>query len=171
MTAEPPQDDAQREGFSLPLPDSEPDPGLRRSLFGARAEDVRVQLEARKADFDELRRDVAALWLAFGQHERAIRDLIAAAEALGGVRSRSPSESASAPQPADGPPGDSAEEVVPADPQEPPPPPGVPADVIAAQLSGLDDVLSAIEQATRSLERTYADEIGDTGEERAGPEP
>ncbi len=42
----------------------------------------------------------------------------------------------------------------------------VPADVISAQLSDLDDVLAAIEQATRSLERTYTDEIapGDEAE-------
>lgn len=173
-------------------------PTLRRGLLGYRAKDVHAELEARREEMEELRRDVAALWLAFGQHERTIRHLIAAMEAL---ERDAPSPTSAPPRPdaaafpsapPSGPPAPSAEPVQETDPGQattptPAPPPDraaiptspppasapsptpaeaeaedavrIPADVISAQLSDLDDVLAAIEQATRSLERTYSDEI------------
>lgn len=141
---------------------------LRRSPLGVRAIDVRDQLEAmrvelddRRDDIDELRNDVAALWLAFGQHERAIRELIAAVESLGGARVSWPGESEHGhqlPFQTESLPG-----VPPARPLEPPGT-ALDRDTIAAQLAGLDDVLAAIDQATRSLEGVY-------GEDAAEPEP
>ena len=38
---------------------------------------------------------------------------------------------------------------------------------LAQQLSGLDEVLGAIEEATRTLERNYAEEIEDDREDQA----
>ncbi len=61
---------------------ADPAPTLRRGLLGYRTKDVHAELEVRRSEVEELRRDVAALWLAFGQHERTIRHLIAAMEAL-----------------------------------------------------------------------------------------
>jgi hypothetical protein len=136
---------------------------LRRSPLGTRTVDVRDEFDAirdelddRQDDIDELRNDVAALWLAFGQHERAIRELIAAVEALGGAQVSWPGQS-------------EHESQMPIQPEAlpgmPPPPrldpPGSALDreTIAAQLAGLDDVLAAIDQATRSLETVYAEEI------------
>lgn len=134
---------------------------LRRSPLGVRAVDVRDQLEGIRTeledchdDIDELRNDVAALWVAFGQHERAIRDLIAAVEALGGARVAWPGEPGPGrqlPLQTESLPG------VPA-PGSPPleqPVRNLDREAIAAQLAGLDDVLAAIDQATRSLESVY----------------
>ena len=95
----------------------------------------------------EMRRDIAALWLAFNHHERALRDLAGRLEASPG---------APAPLPAadrDEIPGTEAA----AD-------PGQAATPISEQLSDLDDVLAAIERATEVLERTHADEIERPGE-------
>jgi hypothetical protein len=137
---------------------------LRRSPLGARAVDVRDQLEAfraelddRRDDIDELRNDVAALWLAFGQHERAIRDLIAAVEALGGARVTWPGERGEGQQ------LPIQTETLPGLPTTRLEPPGNALDreTIAAQLAGLDDVLAAIDQATRSLENVYSEETAD----------
>ncbi len=125
-------------------------PPLRRGLFGYRTEDVDQAFEARDTELAELRQDVAALWLAFSQHDRLIR---AALEV-----------SAS-----------------------PPPAPAAPAQAAAArrrctraadsaapinrQLEDLDQVLAAIESATQTLERTYAEETGAAGQagEAGGP--
>ena len=138
---------------------------LRRSPLGARAVDVRDQLEAfqeelddRRDDIDELRNDVAALWLAFGQHERAIRDLIAAVEALGGARVTWPGDQGNGrqlPIQSETLPG------VPAPSPLEPPGSALDRETIASQLAGLDDVLAAIDQATRSLESVYAEEIAE----------
>lgn len=142
---------------------------LRRSPLGVRVVDIRDQLEAVRAEIeaqrdevDELRSDVAALWLAFGQHERTIRDLIAAVEALGGARVPWPGEQTAGTQ--------LPFETEPLPGVSTPPlafdPPGsrLGSEAIATQLAGLDDVLAAIDQATRSLERVYAD--GDEERER-----
>ena len=126
-------------------------PRLRRSPLGYRRADVDAALETRDSQLAELRQDIAALWLAFAQHDRMLR-------ALGGE----PAQPTPAPR-------------VP----EPEPEPGPDQAVIAAeaasigeQLSELDDVLAAIEMATQTLERTYADEIrGGAGDAAAGSEP
>ena len=128
-------------------------PRLRRSPLGYRRADVDAALETRDSQLAELRQDIAALWLAFAQHDRMLR-------ALGGE----PAQPTPAPR-------------VP----EPEPEPGPDQAVIAAeaasigeQLSELDDVLAAIEMATQTLERTYADEIrgaGGGGDPAAGSEP
>jgi hypothetical protein len=115
-------------------------PPLRRSLFGYRTEDVDRAFEARDTELAELRQDVAALWLAFSQHDRLIR---AALEMPG-----SPPPAPAAPAPA-----------------EPAPAPTEPAAADASapinrQLEELDHVLAAIESATQTLERTYAEETG-----------
>ena len=172
------EEDGQEEpGRPVAMPAS-PAPTLRRGLLGYRAKDVLAELEARREEAEELRRDVAALWLAFGQHERTIRHLIAALEALerdaGPPAPAPPPDHAAMPTsrpPASAPSPAQAREPAPA--TTPPPPAGgedavtIPADVISAQLSDLDDVLAAIEQATRSLERTYNDEIAPEGEAAA----
>ena len=126
-------------------------PRLRRSPLGYRRADVDAALETRDSQLAELRQDIAALWLAFAQHDRMLR-------ALGGEAAQSE-----------------------AAPRKPEPEPAPEQAVIAAeaasigeQLSELDDVLAAIEMATQTLERTYADEIrGAEGDEKptAGPEP
>lgn len=111
-----------------------PHPRLRRAPFGFRRGDVDAALAARDAELAELRQDVAALWLAFAQHDRLLRE--------------------SGPAAADQPAAATA--------PSPPPNPGeaaARAASIGAQLAELDHVLSAIEEATRTLERTYADEI------------
>ena len=113
-----------------------PEPRLRRGLFGYRAGDVRAEIEVRNAEADELRDDVAALWLVFNQHERAIRELIGAVERLGGGRIPPPGE-----RNWDDPDDDGS---------------GRPPDAwVADQMEGLDEVLAAIKQATDLLERSY----------------
>ena len=110
---------------------------MRRRLFGYRPADVDEALTARDAELAELRRDVAALWLAFAQHDRMIRGAIALPERGSGP--------------------DRAEEAGPdavGDPEAQPGP-------IGRQLSDLDEVLAAIETATQTLERTYSEEVGE----------
>jgi hypothetical protein len=142
---------------------------LRRSPLGTRTVDVRDQFDAirdelddRQDDIDELRNDVAALWLAFGQHERAIRELIAAVEALGGAQVSWPGQSEHGSQMPIQP---EALPGMPPPPQLDPPGSALDRETIAAQLAGLDDVLAAIDQATRSLETVYAEEIPATQQE------
>jgi uncharacterized coiled-coil protein SlyX len=49
---------------------------MRRRLFGGlRPEDVERAIALREEQIEELRRDLAALWLAFEQQEKAIRRL------------------------------------------------------------------------------------------------
>jgi len=113
-----------------------PEPRLRRGLFGYRAGDVRAEIEVRNAEADELRDDVAALWLVFNQHERAIRELIVAVERLGGGRIPPPGERNWDDPDAEG-------------------EGRAPDGWVADQMEGLDEVLAAIKQATDLLERSY----------------
>jgi hypothetical protein len=113
-------------------------PRLRRSLIGGyRPADVNAALLARGEELDELRQDLAALWLAFGEHERAIRAL----------------EDATVPRTE---------------------PPVQDSRTVDEQLTELDEVLTAIEQATRTLQRSHAEEgaepehAEDEAGERAG---
>ena len=122
-------------------------PPLRRGLFGYRTDDVDQAFEARDTELAELRQDVAALWLAFSQHDRLIRAALA-----------TPDSSA------------------PTAPHESPSPPPAPVQPAAAdgaapvdrQLDELDQVLAAIESATQTLERTYADETGAVQQDAPG---
>lgn len=171
---------------------------FRRRLLGARPADVSAALASRDHEIDELRRDVAGLWLAFGQHERTIYELLATVERLAGVGSLEPPPPApQRPTPAAAPPA--AAEPPPATDPPPPtgeashppePPPALPtppsastsapgargaepgsrasrpdrpplAASITDQLSDLDEVLAAIEQATNSLEQTYEERIAE----------
>jgi hypothetical protein len=127
-------------------------------LFGYRRDDVDQALEARDSELAEMRQDVAALWLAFAQHDRLIRSVIEGR--------------ASSPQPppaaATGPP---PRQIAP-EPTPAPAPPAAPAPPVAdptaaeatapisRQLEELDQVLAAIESATQTLERTYGEEVG-----------
>ena len=132
--------DAEAEEFAeegeLEPVDPGPEPRLRRGLFGFRSGDVKAEIEARNAEADELRDDVAALWLVFNQHERAIRELIVAVERLGGGRIPPPGE-----RNWDDPDDDGSGKV--------------PDGWMADQMEGLDEVLAAIKQATDLLERSY----------------
>ena len=108
-------------------------------------------LTARDGELAELRQDVAALWLAFAQHDRILRTL------TGGSAPPAPAEEteqateavAEAGQPAGAAPlaGEAAS--------------------IGTQLSELEEVLAAIESATQTLERTYSEELA-AGETAAG---
>jgi len=124
---------------------------MRRAPFGYRRGDVDAALAARDAELAELRQDIAALWLAFAQHDRLLRG-------------DSPEQASNAP----------AEDRSgrPSAPAAPDPDAGqaaARAAAIGAQLSELDQVLNAIEEATRTLERTYASEVGEAGDaSRAG---
>lgn len=139
--------------FEPPGPDpSRPDsPRLRRGLLGVRAGDVSAEIGLRDAEIAELRRDIAALWLAFGQHERTIQELVSTIEDGGGGALVPPGgrptgaeqQSRAGREPGEAPRGAS----------------------IAKQLSSLDEVLGAIEEATRTLERSYAEEIEEGGTE------
>ncbi len=123
-----------------------PHPPMRRAPFGYRRGDVDAALAARDAELAELRQDIAALWLAFAQHDRLLRGGSpeqASITVPGEDRPERPSAPA-APDP------DAAHAAA-------------RAAAIGAQLSELDQVLSAIEEATRKLERTYSSEIGDAG--------
>jgi hypothetical protein len=113
----------------LPRPER---PKLRRRPLGYKRADVDEAFEVRDSELAEMRQDIAALWLAFAQHDRMIR-------ALGGV---SPPPLTQPPQ--DAPPSRSPVEAE--------------AASIGSQLSELDEVLAAIEMATQTLERTYSDE-------------
>lgn len=173
---EPSPDEADAGEFELPLPDEgEAAEGrrLRRRLFGYRAGDVEAAISSRDETLAVLRRDVAALWLAFGQHERAIRQMLDAIEALGGSSVDPPGGPADSEGPATaaggkGSPGAGANEAD-SGPGPGPERPAAAPDAIGAQLAGLDDVLAAIEHATHSLEQAYAEEIsGGTAEKEAG---
>jgi hypothetical protein len=156
-----PDDDAE---FELPLPDEEAgERRLRRRLFGLRSRQVEEEIAARGADVAELRRDVAALWLAFGQHERTIRQLLEAVERIARVEIDPPGAPASAPAA-----GEREPEPAPAPRPEAEDALGPLAASIGGQLGDLDEVLAAIERATQSLERTYASEIAAASEQRSG---
>ena len=117
-------------------------PPLRRGLFGYRTDDVDQAFEARDTELAELRQDVAALWLAFSQHDRLIRAALDRPQS-----SPAPPPVQAVPAPSAGP---SAAE---------------PAAPINRQLEELDQVLAAIESATQTLERTYAEETGSAAEQ------
>ena len=131
---------------------------LPRGLLGYRRADVEEALATRDAELVELRQDIAALWLAFAQHDRLIRTVLSLPE-QGGPQPAARTAPGSAPrrEPA-------------ADPGERRPTAGAaaggdsPPPAISRQLSELDEVLSAIEMATQTLEETYADEIGGAAE-------
>lgn len=123
-------------------------PRLRRSPFGYRRSDVDEALGARDAELAVLRQDIAALWLAFAEHDRILRQ-----------PGSEPAELAEPPVP-------TVQQQQPLDSE---------AASIGVQLAELDEVLASIETATRRLERAYA-ERGDEvrpqpeaqGEPRAG---
>ena len=109
-------------------------PRLRKRPFGYKRADVDEALATRDAQLAELRQDIAALWLAFAQHDRMIREITGDAP----------------PRPA-APPAEPAAAT-----------PDAAGDATAGvgkQLSELDEVLAAIEAATQTLERTYSDEV------------
>jgi len=148
---------AEDQGLVLPTPAAQSDgPRLRRRLLGLKASDVEAEIGARDTEIAELKRDIAALWLAFGQHERTIQEILKTIEG-GGAGAVAP-------------PGGRVEGEVPGPAgRRDPEPRGA---SIARQLSGLDEVLGAIEEATRTLERSYAEEIkGGGAAEPAGAEP
>jgi hypothetical protein len=148
-------------------------PKLRRRPFGYRKGDVRealdrqsAELGAREAELAELRQDIAALWLAFAQHDRMIRRALgepdaaaeqaAAAPASGGEGGSATERTAAAGAPAGSAAAATAEDDV----------------AIGRQLSDLDDVLAAIELATQTLERTYVEEArrpAEAGGEASAP--
>ncbi len=166
-----------RPGQEVGDPGAAARPKLRRRLFGYRPADVDEALDARVAELAELRQDIAALWLAFAQHDRMIRDALQGAPVElgfpGSGEEREQRAPSGAPETAAEAPGGG-----PADgPAEPPAEParegtdvagrleelGSPPEAVASigqQLSDLDEVLAAIELATRTLEATYVDEIG-----------
>ncbi len=152
------QETAKEEPAAEEVPATE-QPKLRRRPFGYRKRDVRAALEhqsaelgAREAELAELRQDIAALWLAFAQHDRMIR------RALGEEDPRPaapPTGGQEAPEPAEGAQKLSDHEPAAAEDDA----------AIGRQLSDLDDVLAAIELATQTLERTY---VAETGRRPAG---
>ncbi|MFN8152053.1 MAG: hypothetical protein U0R24_13130 [Solirubrobacterales bacterium] len=148
------------------------DPGesavqMRRSLLGYNRADVERalgerdeavgalehELDSREAELAELRQDVAALWLAFAQHDRMLRALQGTAPA---------GEVPPTPDPAA---AGAAEPELPSEPSEAEPP------SVGNQLAELDEVLAAIEMATQTLERTYADEIAESAGDDPGQGP
>lgn len=149
-------------------------PKLRRRPFGYRARDVRealdrqtAELGTRESELAELRQDIAALWLAFAQHDRMLRRALGEEAPQPAGVERAPGERPPAPSPA-GPEVPRAE--APKGSAGTAPAPSAAADdaAIGRQLSDLDDVLAAIELATQTLERTYAGEAGRPG---TGPAP
>jgi len=139
--------------------DPVPEPGtpapakLRRSMFGYKRADVDRALEDRDALLAELRQDVAALWIAFAQHDRMIREGQRGADAAAPVAPRGEerqASEASAPSP-----GTLAVED---------------AASIGRQLSDLDEALAAVAMATQTLERAYAEEIATEPEDAGGQE-
>lgn len=123
-------------------------PRLRTRPLGYKRSDVDEALEARDAQLTELRQDVAALWLAFAQHDRMIRSL--SGEELRPVTATDAPSAGATAEPAEAdPPSDAVDtEAVAAE-----------AESIGNQLSELDEVLAAIEMATKTLESTYAAEV------------
>jgi hypothetical protein len=133
-----------------PEPGTPEPPRLRKRPFGYKRADVDEALATRDSQLAELRQDIAALWLAFAQHDRMIRELTGGAD----------------PGPAQAPPAEAAA------PSPTPTAEPVPdAESVGKQLSDLDEVLAAIEMATQTLERTYSDEVAEPGQEAAGTEP
>lgn len=150
-------------------------PKLRRRLLGYKRADVQrvlevrddevgnleVELDERESELRELRQDVAALWIAFAQHDRMIKSL----------------GEAQAAQPAASEPSSMAAPPEPDRPAEAPPPAPEPIaesigdePSVGRQLADLDEVLAAIEIATQTLEQTYVEEISER-EPEAEPEP
>ena len=125
-------------------------PRLRRRPLGYKRADVDEALGARDAELAELRQDVAALWLAFAQHDRILRSLTGEAPPPAPPAARAPAEGDA---PSAGPAGLRSE-----------------AASIGDQLSELGDVLAAIEMATQTLERTYSEEIDEAPEPAPPPE-
>jgi hypothetical protein len=144
--------DHQAEAPAPEAADPGPEPGtpeparLRRRPFGYRRGDVDEALQTRDSQLAELRQDIAALWLAFAQHDRMLREL---AEKPGQPEREGP----------DAPPASAATPLEPSDPES-----------VGRQLSDLDEVLAAIEMATQTLERTYSEEIAEPPR-AAGTEP
>ncbi len=137
-------------------------PRMRRRPLGYKRADVEAalgarehelgeledELDARDAELSELRQDIAALWLAFAQHDRMLGELrvASAAPAEPTVPHAAP-DAGAAPR---------ADEPAAADPSDEP----AAADPsVGRQLADLDEVLAAIEMATQTLEQTYAEEI------------
>ncbi len=143
-------DDAADQSAPEPGEPAAADPGrparpkLRRRPLGYRRGDVDEAFAARDAELAELRQDIAALWLAFAQHDRMIRT-------LGG---EAPPPATEQPAPATAPERSAAPDSAERSTTE------AEAESIGNQLSELDEVLAAIEMATKTLEHTYADEIG-----------
>jgi hypothetical protein len=149
---------AQGESFTLPDPAQVEATKLRRRLFGGyRPDDVESALRTREEQIAELRRDVAALWLAFGQHERTIQDMLVALERLAGVGVDPPGARADEMREPAG--GDAAPDTPTAAPDTPTGETTRGEDAVGLQLGDLDQILVAIEEATQSLERTYHEEI------------
>jgi hypothetical protein len=118
-------------------------PRLRRRPLGYKRADVDEALGARDAELAELRQDVAALWLAFAQHDRILQALTGEAPPPAPPAERAPAE---VDAPSAGPARLRSE-----------------AASIGDQLSELGDVLAAIEMATQTLERTYVSDPAQGG--------
>jgi hypothetical protein len=114
-------------------------------------------LAARDGELAELRQDVAALWLAFAQHDRILRSNDDGSVPPAPLSAQEPGATAFA---TSGLPAGGA-------------PPAAEAASIGTQLTELEEVLAAIESATQSLERTYAEELAPGGETEGsgGDEP
>jgi hypothetical protein len=131
-------------------PERSAPPRLRRRPLGYKRADVDEALGARDAELAELRQDVAALWLAFAQHDRILRSLTGESPPPAPPAARAPAEGDA---PSAGPARLRSE-----------------AASIGDQLSELGDVLAAIEMATQTLERTYSEEIDEAPEPAPPPE-
>lgn len=151
---------------------------LRRRLLGYKRTDVESalrardeslddledELDTRDAELSQLRQDIAALWLAFAQHDRTIEDLRAAVIALADSQ---PAAAATSPRPI--PRGtavdeerQTVDEILEEEEHQPPAPVEGAEPSVGRQLADLDEVLAAIEMATQTLEQTYAEEIEET---------
>ena len=153
---------------------------MRRRLLGYKPADVAEVLEARhselveledelddrEAELTQLRQDIAALWLAFAQHDRMIRDLTEVV-AASGAAARAAAEAMTAPAVTQAPDPESPTRATDDEPSTPvadedaTPDPAAQDPSVKRQLADLDEVLAAIEMATQTLEQTYADEIED----------
>jgi len=131
-------------------------PRLRRSPFGYRRADVDAVLDARDAELTVLRQDIAALWLAFAQHDRILRRL------AGDASHEPPQPSPKRPEPVRDEPRASTGARAPLDSE---------AASIGSQLTELDAMLAAIETATRRLEHAYPDHRGEAGATGPAPPP
>lgn len=139
---------------------------MRRRLLGYKRADVEAaigaredelgelegELDARDAELGELRQDIAALWLAFAQHDRMLGDLRRA------ITAPAPAAAETGPR----------TEPAPAAEAEPAVTPAAADPSVGHQLADLDEVLAAIEMATQTLEQTYANEIEEAEGERSG---